>query len=71
MKPPTMKGRPRKLKRDLAICKMVDEQSMVVDGRMTLKEIAEIFKVSQSRVSHIIRKNWKTYTKGRNSQSNK
>ena len=52
-------GRPPKIKRNLEICKLIDEQ------RMTRREIMATYNLSESRLCHVIKDNWKEYIKGR------
>ena len=54
---PLKRGQPKKLKRNLEICKLVDEEKMKLD------ELAEQYGLHKSRISRIINDNWKDYIK--------
>ena len=56
-KVPLKRGQPKKLKRNLEICKLLDEE------KMKLSELAEQYGKHKSRISQIINATWKEYIK--------
>ncbi len=59
MKTPLQIGRPAKLNRNMAICKLIDEE------KLTLTQLQEYYDLSRQRLSQIINENWKEYIKSK------
>ena len=49
----------------MAVCHFVD----LYDGKMPRKEIAKQFDISESHLSHIVERHWKTYINEKNKTS--